>query len=262
MKLTVFQRIFFVVFLFAMLFMTLLFGGLLFSGEWDAMKSVLVDPELHFAIGFTAWTTICATTVAFIIGLPTGYILARKEFIGKGVAETLVDIPIVLPPLVSGIALLTFFGPLFGDTLKNIGIDIVFSKWGVIIAQAFIAFPFSVRAFKQAFESVDTRYENIARTLGLTPFRVFQKVSLPMAREGIFNGITMTWARTLGEFGATAMLAGITRMKTETLSVAIFLNMSIGDFDFAIVISIIMLLLSLMVLYTVKLISRRGRVHE
>lgn len=254
----IFRFIVHFIFILTILFMIFIFGGLVFSGDYRIFWEIISGEEFKFALTFTAWTTVFATIIAFLIGMPTSYILSRKNFKGKGFAETLIDIPIVLPPLVSGIALLIFFGPLFGDHLKGIGIDVVFTKWGVVIAQTFIALPFAIRAFKQAFDSVDTRYENIARTLGYQSHQVFFKVTLPMAKGGIINGITMAWARTLGEFGATAMLAGITKMKTETLSVAIFLNMSIGDFDFAIVISIIMLLIALIVLYTVKVMTKGG----
>lgn len=254
-----FQALFTIFFICTILFMALIFSALFFFGDYSSFLTILMDEEFKFAVFFTGWTTILATSIAFFIGIPTSYVLSRKKFKGKGLAETLIDIPIVLPPLVSGIALLIFFGPLIGDELGKIGIDIVFTKWGVVIAQTFIALPFAIRAFKQAFDSIDTRYENIARTLGYTPYQVFIKVTIPMAKGGIINGVTMAWARTLGEFGATAMLAGITRLKTETLSVAIFLNMSIGDFDFAIVISIIMLIAALSVLYIVKLMTRWER---
>lgn len=237
-------------------FMVFIFVGLFTYGSDADFLGIWRDPELRFALFFTLWTTCAATTTAFLLGMPAAYVLSRKEFVGKRIAETLVDIPIVLPPLVSGIALLIFFGPLFGDYLGNIGIEIVFSKTGVIVAQAFIALPFAIRAFKQAFDQVDPRYENIAEMLGYRKEQVFLKVTLPMAKGGILNGITMAWARTVGEFGATAMLAGITRMKTETLSIAIFLKMSIGDFDFAITISILLLLISLTLLYVSKRTKR------
>ncbi|OZI12723.1 ABC transporter [Bacillaceae bacterium SAS-127] len=256
---SMFQVSFFIVFLFTIIFMALIFSGLFFSGLSASFVTIIQDPEFQFALSFTLWTTVLATTIATFVSIPTSYVLSRREFKGKALAEALIDIPIVLPPLVSGIALLTFFGPLFGESLKQMGIEVAFSKWGVVVAQTFIATPFAIRAFKQAFDGIDTRYEHIARTLGYTPTLVFWKVTLPMAKGGLINGITMAWARTLGEFGATAMLAGVTLMKTETLSVAIFLKMSIGDFDFAIAISIIMLLVALTVLYVVKFTMRGER---
>jgi molybdate transport system permease protein len=166
------------------------------------------------------------------------------------------DIPIVLPPLVSGIALMIFFGPFLGDFLAQAGINIVFTPLGVIVAQWFIATPFAIKSFKQAFSPIDQRMERVAQTLGFSPPRVFFRVTLPLAKNGLIGGIMMAWTRALGEFGATAMLAGITRMKTETLSVAVFLNMSIGDIKFAISTAIVMLFIALILLILIKVFLR------
>jgi molybdate transport system permease protein len=164
--------------------------------------------------------------------------------------------PIVLPPLISGIALLIFFGPFLGEHLARAGINIVFTPLGVIVAQWFIATPYAIKTFKQAFTAIDQRMEKVARTLGFSPFRFFFRVTLPLAKNGLISGIMMAWTRALGEFGATAMLAGITRMKTETLSVAVFLNMSIGDIKFAISTAIVMLFIALMLLIVLKMVLR------
>jgi molybdate transport system permease protein len=190
--------------------------------------------------------------LAALIAIPAGYVLSRQRFPGKALIETLMDIPIVLPPLVSGVALLILLGPVLGEVLTRFSLDVVFSARGVVVAQCFIATPFAIRAFKQAFDSIDPRLEKVARTLGFSQGMVFLKVTLPLAKGCILSGLTMTWARALGEFGATAILAGITRMKTETLSVAIFLNMSIGDIQFAMSVSMIMLFLALLLMSLFK----------
>ncbi|WP_046494681.1 ABC transporter permease [Syntrophomonas zehnderi] len=192
------------------------------------------------------------TTLAVIVALPCGYILSRYKIPGKVILDTLVDIPIILPPLISGIALLIFFGPILGNSLAKIGIDVVFSKLGVVVAQWFVATPYAIRTFQQAFNSIDPRMEKVAKTLGYSPAQVFLKVTIPLTKMALVGGIMMSWARALGEFGATAMLAGITRMKTETLSIAVFLNMSIGDMNFAIATAIVMLFLALSLLIIVK----------
>ncbi len=140
--------------------------------------------------------------------------------------------------------------------MAKLGISIVFSPLGVIIAQWFVATPFAIKSFIQAFNSIDQRMEKVARTLGFSPAKVFVKVTIPLAKNGLIGGIMMAWARSIGEFGATAMLAGITRMKTETLSVAVFLNMSIGDIKFAIATSIVMLFMALVILVVLKTIMR------
>lgn len=248
----VFLGSFWLIFVLLSAFLLLIIISLFTYSDLGTLLEVLNQEEFHFAIKFTLWTSLLATLCAVVIALPCGYILARYRIPGKAVFDTLVDIPIVLPPLVSGIALLICFGPLLGEHLAKAGIEVVFSPVGVVVAQWFVAAPYAVKSFKQAFNNVDQRMENVARTLGYTPSRVFFHVSLPLAKSGILPGIMMAWARALGEFGATAMLAGITRMRTETLSVAVFLNMSIGELKFAITTAIVMLFIALLLLIALK----------
>ena len=243
---------FWAIMIFTVFFYLLLIFSLISYSDWETLAGVFRDPEFYFAIKFTFQTSTLAITLATIVALLCGFLLSRYRFKGRAFFDTLFDIPIILPPLVSGIALLIFFGPFLGDQLARLGINVVFSPWGVVIAQWFIATPFATKTFKHTFASLDRRMEKVARTLGFTPAMVFYKVTLPLARNGIIGGIIMAWARALGEFGATAMLAGITRMKTETLSVAVFLNMSIGDMKFALSTALVMLLIALFLLVTVK----------
>lgn len=243
-------------FSFMVFFLLLIIIGLFTYSDIGTIISVMKQQEFHFALTFTLLTSLVAMIFTGIVALPCGYILSRYKLPGKVIVDTLVDIPIVLPPLVSGIALLIFFGPLFGDHLAKIGISVVFSPLGVVVAQWFVATPYAIRTFRQAFDCVDRRMENVARTLGFTTNKVFFKVTLPMAKSGLTGGMMMAWARALGEFGATAMLAGITRMKTETLSVAVFLNMSIGEIEFAISTAIVMLFISVILLITLKMVTQ------
>jgi molybdate transport system permease protein len=245
------------VFIASVVFFCALFAGLVIyaaDGEW---RKVFANPEFRFAAGFTFFTGIAATAAASAAGLACAAFLSRRSFRGKIFFDTILDAPLVMPPLVSGIALLIFLGPLVGHRLSSIGINAVFTPLGAVIAQAFIAFPFALKMFRESFDAVDIRYENIARIMGCSPMKTFFHVTLPMARRGLLSGIAMTWARTVGEFGATAMLAGVTRMKTETLSAAIFLNISIGEMQFALVISVMLLCSSMTVLIFFKWVSTR-----
>ncbi len=251
MKLNWLHVLFGLVFIVLTGFMAALIGGLFVYGKGDFL-AVLRNPEFRFALVFTLWTSVTATLLAALLAIPSGYILSRRRFPGKALIETLMDIPIVLPPLVSGVALLILMGPVLGEIFTKFSLDVVFTARGVVVAQCFIATPFAIRAFKQGFDSIDPRLEKVARTLGFSQGMVFLKVTLPLAKGCILSGLTMAWARALGEFGATAILAGITRMKTETLSVAIFLNMSIGDIQFAMSVSMIMLLLALFLMSLFK----------
>ncbi len=251
-----FPGLFWLVFILMIIFMLLVIGGLCAFVEREALLRVVKLPEFRFAIRFTLGTTALATFLAALTAVPCGFILSRSTFPGKAIVDALLDVPIVLPPLVSGLALLVFFGPFLGKTLSELGWEVVFTPAGVVVAQWFIATPFAIKTFRQAFDDIDQRMENMARVLGYSPFGVFLHVTLPLARKGLSGGLVMAWARALGEFGATAMLAGITRMKTETLSVAIFLNMTVGDIQFAMITAVIMMAMAVALLATFKFISR------
>jgi molybdate transport system permease protein len=236
-----------------------MFAAMIGFGAKGTLGQLFTNREFRFAVEFTLKTTLLATLGATLTGLPCAYILARKQFYGKVLVELLFDLPIVLPPLISGVALLILFGPVLGVWLGKIGLSVVFSPLGAVVAQWFVALPFAVKMFREAFAGVDPRYEKVARTLGGSANTVFFGVTLPMAKRGIGAGIAMAWARTLGEFGATAMLAGVTRMKTETLAAAVFLNMSIGELHLALGIAVVMFLAAVAVLLVFKIMLRERR---
>lgn len=235
--------------------------ALLCSLAWYAGKvrwtTALGSAEFRTAAALTLRTTLASTGAASLAALGCGYALARLDFPLKRVAETLIDLPIVLPPLAGGVALLIFFGPVLGGALADLGLRIVFSPAGVVVAQAYVALPFAVRMFREAFSAIDPRYEGVARILGYGPGAVFLKVTLPMARRGLLSGIALAWARAVGEFGATAMLAGVTRGKTETVSAAIFLSMSAGELDEAVAASLALLASSLAALLVYRSLSEK-----
>ncbi len=209
--------------------------------------------EVSFALIFSLITSVISILLAAIVALPTGYVLARYDFPGKRIFDIIIDLPIILPPLVMGLSLLVLLGPVAGDYLSKIGLRFVFSPPGVVMAQFTVATPFAIRSFKTAFAGVDPSLERAAMTLGDSYFRVFRKITLPLARNGIIAGITLAWARAIGEFGATVMLAGATRFKTETLPIAIFLNISMGEINVAITIGLIMIAFSALVLAFLKI---------
>jgi molybdate transport system permease protein len=235
------------------------FAAMIGFGAKGTLARLFANREFRFAVGFTLKTSFLATLGATITAIPCGYVLARKQFPGKMIVDLLLELPIVLPPLISGVALLILFGPVLGAGLSKIGLNIVFSPLGVVAAQWFVALPFAVKMFREAFAGIDPRYENVARTLGGSADAVFWQVTLPMAKRGIWAGIAMAWARTLGEFGATAMLAGVTRLKTETLAAAVFLNMSLGELQLALGIAVVMFLAAFAVLLFFKMMTgKRG----
>ena len=172
---------------------------------------------------------------------------------GKNILDTLLDIPLIMPPLVAGVGLLFLFGRSFiGKHLAYLGINFIFSPWGAVLAQAFIAAPIIARSGKSAFEAVSPQYEWAAQTLGLKPMKTFFTITLPMAKQGILSGIVLAWARSIGEFGATLMVAGATRMKTETLPIAVFLNISSGELGIALSCALMLIAVGFIMLFILK----------
>ncbi|WP_193212501.1 molybdate ABC transporter permease subunit [Luteolibacter marinus] len=186
--------------------------------------------DVHLIL-FTLGVSVLAVLAALPFGLACGWWLARKDWPGKSLVETLVMLPLVVPPVVTGLVLLKLFGrkgPI-GGWLESIGIEVIFTWKAVVLALAVMAFPLLLRSVRTAFEEVPRHLEEAAATLGKTPWQVFTRVSLPVARRGIAAGLVLGFARALGEFGATVMVAGLIPGVTETLPLAIYRGFQAGD---------------------------------
>ncbi len=216
----------------------------------------LGSPIVLKSIKVSAVSSGVSILVVVILGLPTAYFLSRYDFPGKMFLDTLLEIPMVLPPAVSGIALLLTFGRrgIIGGWLSGIGVNIPFSLAAVVVAQIFVAVPFFIRTVKCGFRGINKNMEKAAQTLGKSPWQVFLKVTLPLAMPSVISGTVMAWARALGEFGATLMFAGNMPDRTQTLPLAVYTAME-TDFAAAMTISAIMVLISFFVLVLVKTIS-------
>ena len=180
---------------------------------------------------FTLGVSAAAIVVSLPIGLALGWWLARKQWPGKALIETLVMLPLVVPPVVTGLVLLKLFGKKgpFGALLDQWGIEIIFTWKAVVLALAIMAFPLLLRCIRTAFEEVPRHLEEAAATLGKTPWQVFSRVSVPLARRGIAAGLVLGFARALGEFGATMMVAGLIPGVTETIPLAIYRSFHAGN---------------------------------
>jgi molybdate transport system permease protein len=191
-----------------------------------------------------------------VIGTPVAYLLATRSFRGRSLAVTLVELPLVMPPAVAGIALLAAFGAggLLGEPLRNAGIVLPFTEWAVVMAVTFVASPFYVRQAISSFEAVDPMYVDAARTLGASPARTFARISLPLAAGGLLAGWVLAFARGVGEFGATIVFAGNVRGQTQTLTLGIYEQLD-ANFDVALSIGILLVVLSATVLLSYKLLS-------
>jgi molybdate transport system permease protein len=192
--------------------------------------------EQWHLIGFTLRMALLSTLLVLPFGLALAWALARPGWRGKTLVETLVTLPLVLPPVVTGLVLLKVLGrrgPIGHWLYERLGVEIVFTWRAVVIALAVMSLPLLVRAARGAFEEVNPMLENMARTLGAGEWRVFFTISLPLARSGVVGGVLLSFARALGEFGATIMVAGNIPGRTTTLSVAIYQNIQAGDDAYA-----------------------------
>ncbi|HEU4525047.1 MAG TPA: ABC transporter permease [Gemmatimonadales bacterium] len=212
------------------------------------------DDALLEALRLSLLTSVAATLVVMLLGLPVAYLLATKRFPGKRLLEVLLELPMVLPPTVAGVGLLLAFGRqgLAGGALGALGLSLPFSTLAVIVAQSFVAAPFFIAATRAGLAEVDRRYLDAAATLRSPPSRTLFRVMLPLALPSLVAGAAMTWARALGEFGATITFAGNMPGVTQTMPLAVYLALQ-TDLDAAVAMSVLMLTLSLGVLLGVRL---------
>ena len=183
-------------------------------------------------VWFTAWVSALSTLVILPFGLALAWVLARRDWPGKSIVETFVSLPLVMPPVATGLILLKLFGRrggIGGFFHDKFNFDVIFTWRAVLLALSVMSLPLLVRAARVAFEEVNPRLEQIARTLGAGDWRVFFTITVPLAGRGIIGGMLLAFARALGEFGATIMVAGSIPGKTQTISLAIFQNVQLGD---------------------------------
>lgn len=218
----------------------------------------LQNPTIINAIVLGLVTSSVATVMAFVFAVPTAYLLATRDFPGKAALDTLMDMPLVLPPAVAGVALLLAFAPkgLLGPVFTTFGLTIPGSTIAVVMAQMFVASPLILRSAKTAFENLNPDIINSAKILSGSSLRVFFTVTLPLSSRPILSGLMMTWTRSMGEFGATLMFAGNLPGITQTMPLAIYLLLAQDTFA-AIVLSAIMIVVSFTVLIAVKVLEQK-----
>ncbi len=211
------------------------------------------------ALNLSLFTATLSAILAILIGTPVAYLLAREHFAGKAIVEALIDLPMVLPPAVAGLALLMAFGRrgLLGPALSTLGIELPFTTAAVVMAETFVAAPFYIRAAKAGFASVDRRLEQMSALLGLSNLQTFFRITLPLAAPSLFGGLLMTWARALGEFGATIMFAGNFQGRTQTMPLAIYIGLE-ANLDSALALALILVVVSFAILVAVRVLSPRG----
>lgn len=220
------------------------------------------DPLVISALWLSLLTTCITLVIVVLVGTPFAYFHSRYSYPGKVIVDTFIDLPLVLPPAVAGVALLMLYGRvgLLGQYFNMIGIQIAFTTTAVIMAQIFVASPFYLRQAKSLFEQIDPAYEQTARTLGASPVRTLVQVLLPMTAGGLVSGAVMTFGRALGEFGATIMFAGNYPGTTQTMPLAVYIGME-SNVYLGLTISILLVVISFAIMLAVHIIQKRGEKH-
>jgi molybdate transport system permease protein len=245
---------------YALLIVLLVAADVMFTSV-DEFVAAVRKPEIQHALYLTLLTCTMAAILSQWIGVAMGYVLSRYKFPGRWIVDTLVDIPIVLPPLVLGLSLLILFhlpigGWVLEDWLRDdVGFPVTYCWPAVVLAQFSVSCAFAVRTMRVTFDQIDPRAEDVARTLGCSRGQAFFNVALPQAWRGIIAATTIAWARALGEFGPILVFAGTTRMKTEVLSTTVFLELSIGNLGAAVAVSLLMVMMAIVVLLLLRFLG-------
>ena len=219
---------------------------------WRALDS----RELRHSILLSLATCTISALLSLLVAVPVGYLLSRGRFRGKAVLDAAVDIPIVLPPMVVGLCLLIFFQTATGKLIER-AVPFTYTVYGVVLAQLVIGAAFAIRTMRGTFDHLSSRPEDVAMTLGCSRGQAVWLVTLPAARRGMFAAASIAWARSLGEFGPILVFAGATRMKTEVLPTSVWLELSVGNLEAAVAVSLLMVAMAMLVLIAVRTTGER-----
>lgn len=244
--------------LLVILFISSAIFAILAGGAGNFVEN-LSSEELRFALKLSLCTSSISTALVMLLALPTAYALTRTAMPFKRLSSLVIELTLSLPYLLLGLALLIMFSSPAGKWLKAQGFAVVFSPAGIVMAHLLVNLPYGVRLVKTSFEEADLRLEFIAATLGASRFKSFLSILLPLCRADLVSTAILTWSRAMGEFGATLMLVGITRMKTETLPGSIYLSISTGRNDTAMSTAVLMLLISAGALFLSQIASGKSR---
>ncbi len=227
----------------------------------DNLWRALASPEIRYAIKLSLISCTVTGILSLWVAVPTGYLMSRHRFRGRNLIDAILDIPIVLPPLIVGLSLLILFQTPPGRALQKV-FPVTYAVPGVILAQFAVACAFAVRALRITFDQISPRSEQVALTLGCSRAQAFWLVTVPEARRGIMTAFTLAWARALGEFGPILVFCGATRFRTEVLSTSVFLELSIGNLEAAVAVSLLMILAAVAVLLLVRFFGSESTLSQ
>ena len=236
------------------------------AAQQESFLASLTSPIALQALRLSLFTSAVSMAIVVLVGTPFAHWLGRSNSLALRVVDSLVELPIVLPPVVAGVAMLMAFGRqgLLGPALSSVGISLPFTTAAVIFAQIFVAAPFYIRSAKLGFQSVPLDFQEVSQTLGVAPWNTFWRLTLPLARPSLLTGLALAWARAISEFGATMMFAGSFSGRTQTLPLAIMADLDSDlPLEKALALSVLLLLGAMLVLVALGLLNRRrwqGRV--
>ena len=236
----------------ALFFIIVVLTGLT-SVDYKDIPALLKNKVFWNAMWFSLKTATIATVAAFILGVPAGYYMARNKRTMSRIFDAIFDIPVVVPPLIVGVLLLNFFNT---PIMREVG-SFIFTTKGAIVAQFFVAVPFTIKAAKNAFELIPPIYERIAMTLGASPMRSFFDTTFKIAVPSIVSGLILTWLRCLGEFGATLMVGGAMPGRTQNIPIFIYMANTGGDFEMAMLASILSIIVAFVGVFVVKYLTAK-----
>lgn len=233
-----------------------LYGGLILSLAWffsgGALRETLLSERTLFAVRLSLLTATLAACLALVLAIPAAYALSRYRFAGRELVDTILEFPIIVSPAALGAMLLIFFNNPLGEWIQENAVRFVFSFAGIVLAQFVTVLGVAVRMLKASLDEVPVELETVARTLGATPRYAFATVTLPLARRGLIAAFILAWAKALGEFGATIMVAGTMAMRTETLPIAIFLRLASADIEGTVAMILVLVGIGLTALYITR----------
>ena len=236
-----------------------IYGGLILSLLYyfrgDIFREAILAERTWAAIRLSLSAATAATLFSVLLGLPAAYALSRHEFPGKRAIDTMLELPMIVSPAALGAMLLIFCNTPAGQALQGWGLQFVFSPAGVVLAQFITTVGVATRLIKAALDEIPRRYEEVARTMGASPLVAFSRITFPLCRRGIIAAAILTWAKALGEFGATITLAGTMAMRTETLPIAIFMQLSTANIEGTVALILILTTLGFATLFAVRLVT-------
>jgi molybdate transport system permease protein len=222
----------------------------------------LFSERTLFSIKISLIAATIATLLSLVLAIPSAYALSRFDFKGRHIIDTILELPMIVSPAALGAMLLIFFNNPLGVWIQDNYAQFVFTAYGIILAQFVTVVGVSTRLVKAAMDEIPPRYEDVARSLGASPVKAFLTVALPLSKKGIIAASVLTWAKALGEFGATITIAGSMAMKTETLPIAIFMRLSSADIEGTVVLILLLILIGLAALYAVRVLTKREHLHD